>query len=248
MARELGRSIASGRTAEAHERGPGWVLKLFREEIDLAVVRREHGIAAAVFEARAPAPRTGAIVSIGPPYGLEYERIEGVPLPHAMRAYPTKLLYYADPMADTRLQLNSIETIEGVPLQRTTIEQRLSAEIALDSETKIRVLSRLNELGMGSSLCHGDFHPENIILQGNRATVLDWTVASCGDASSDLAQTLVILNGYLETIGTHAPEADALLQFIQRYLSRYLRSDPVSGEKYCAWVPIVAAARLSDFH
>jgi hypothetical protein len=103
MARELGRSIASGRTAEAHERGPGWVLKLFREEIDLAVVRREHGIAAAVFEARAPAPRTGAIVSIGPPYGLEYERIEGVPLPHAMRAYPTKLLYYADPMADTHL-------------------------------------------------------------------------------------------------------------------------------------------------
>lgn len=91
MARELGRFIASGRTAEVHEWGPGWVLKLFRVGIDLALVQREHGIAVAVFEAGAPAPRTGAIVSIGPRYGIEYERIEGVPLPHAMRAYPSKL-------------------------------------------------------------------------------------------------------------------------------------------------------------
>ena len=90
------------------------------------------------------------------------------------------------------------------------------------------------------------FIRKNIILQGTKATVLDWTVASCGDASGDLAQTLVILRGYLETIGTHAPEANALHQFTQRYLSRYLRSDRVSAEKYGDWIPIVAAARLSD--
>ncbi|MGA2849413.1 MAG: aminoglycoside phosphotransferase family protein [Terracidiphilus sp.] len=246
MARELGKFIASGRMADVHEWGPGWVLKLFREGIDLAVVRREHSISIAVFEAGAPAPRTGAVVAIGPRYGIEYERVDGVPLPQAMRSDPSKLFYYADLMADTQLQLNSIENVEGVPLQSPTLELRLSAGTILDSETKRRVLARLCELATGSSLCHGDFHPENIIVQGNRATVLDWTAASRGDASGDLAGTLVILNGYLQAIGSQSPESHAIHQFTQRYLSRYLGAGRVPGEAYRDWIPIVAATRLSD--
>jgi aminoglycoside phosphotransferase (APT) family kinase protein len=246
LAREPGEFIASGRTAEVHAWGAGWVLKLFREGIDTAVVRHEHGIAGALAKVGAPAPKVGEIVSIGSRYGIEYERIEGISLLQAMRANPSKLSYFADLMADVQLQINSIENVVGIPAQRTTIEQFLSATNGLDSETRRHVLARLKELAQGTSLCHGDFHPENIILAGNKATVLDWTVANLGDVTGDVARTGVILSGYLETMRARQAEATAIHQFIQRYLFRYQQSGRFSAEKYRDWIPIVAAARLSE--
>ena len=61
-----------------------------------------------------------------------------------------------------------------------------------------------------------------------------------------LARTMVIASGYLETIPSHSPELAALHQFTQRYLSRYQLSGRVTADKYRDWIPIVAAARLSD--
>jgi thiamine kinase len=246
MTRKPGEFIASGRTADVHAWGAGWVLKLFREGADSAVVEHEHGIAQALAKVGAPAPKVGEIVSIGSRYGIEYERVEGISLLQAVRTDPSKLSYFADLMADVQLQINSIENVVGIPAQHTTIEQFLSATNGLDSETKRHILARLRVLARGSSLCHGDFHPENILLEGNKATVLDWTVASLGDATGDVARTGVLLNGYLETMRDRRAEATAIHQFIQRYLFRYQRSGRVSAAGYRDWIPIVAAARLSE--
>lgn len=246
MARELGRFIAAGRTADVHEWGPNAVLKLFRESVDLAAIKHEHRSSVAVYKAGAPAPEPGELVSMGTRYGIEYERVEGVPLSHAMRSDPSKLSYYADLMADTHLEVNSIANVEGLPARHTILTMRLRDEAVLDVEAKSWVLSRLQELGTGTNLCHGDFHPENILLRENKVTVLDWTVASSGDALSDLAQTVIILRGYLETLRSRPTEAGALHQFIERYLLRRQQSSRILAGDYRDWIPVLAAARLSD--
>ncbi|MGC1871462.1 MAG: hypothetical protein WA700_10935 [Acidobacteriaceae bacterium] len=135
----------------------------------MALVQREHGIAVAVFEAGAPAPENRRNRFDRPALRNRIRKDRRSSLAACHARLSIEAVYYADLMADTQLQLNSIENVEGIPLQRTTFEQRLNAEIALDSETKMRVLARLNELARGSSLCHGDFHPEKHHPAGNQS-------------------------------------------------------------------------------
>lgn len=46
-------------------------------------------------------------------------------------------------------------------------------------------------------LIHGDFHLRNLMEQGNRLTVIDWTNGQLGDARYDLAWALVLLKLYV---------------------------------------------------
>jgi aminoglycoside phosphotransferase (APT) family kinase protein len=44
------------------------------------------------------------------------------------------------------------------------------------------------------SICHGDFHPLNVLNDGGSATVIDWTDAGLGDRHGDLARTLLLFD------------------------------------------------------
>jgi tRNA A-37 threonylcarbamoyl transferase component Bud32 len=51
----------------------------------------------------------------------------------------------------------------------------------------------LPAIGPGGSVIHLDLHPENVLLHGNGALVIDWANARAGHWADDVAQTLVIL-------------------------------------------------------
>jgi aminoglycoside phosphotransferase (APT) family kinase protein len=82
------------------------------------------------------------------------------------------------------------------------------------------------------AICHGDFHPQNILHDGRRVTgILDWPNAFVADPAYDVASTLVILkNAPIELAG--APAAVRwLVRFgrrvlVRRYLAGYRRRRP----------------------
>jgi len=43
----------------------------------------------------------------------------------------------------------------------------------------------LRELPDGEALCHGDFHPRNVIVDGDELTIIDWVDASSGPPAAD---------------------------------------------------------------
>lgn len=51
----------------------------------------------------------------------------------------------------------------------------------------------LPAIGPGRAVIHLDLHPENVLLHGNGALVIDWANARAGHWADDVAQTLVIL-------------------------------------------------------
>jgi Ser/Thr protein kinase RdoA (MazF antagonist) len=51
----------------------------------------------------------------------------------------------------------------------------------------------LPAIGPGGAVIHLDLHPENVLLHGKGALVIDWANARAGDWADDVAQTLVIL-------------------------------------------------------
>jgi aminoglycoside phosphotransferase (APT) family kinase protein len=81
-------------------------------------------------------------------------------------------------------------------------------------------------------VCHGDFEPSNIIIdnQGN-PYILDWSHATQGNASADVARTylLFLLN---------QPE------LADRYLKLFCAKSNTAKQYVQHWLPIVAASQM----
>jgi len=105
------------------------------------------------------------------------------------------------------------------------------------------------------TVCHGDFHPFNVLVQGRRLAVIDWTDAGIGDPHGDVARTLLLFR----VIGTAAPSAAerAVLGGIgpllaRRYLATYRRRQPLDEDRLRLWEPVhllqLWAQALADKH
>ncbi len=96
------------------------------------------------------------------------------------------------------------------------------------------VLDLLNRLDDGSrSLCHGDFHGQNVLFDGERHWIIDWVNATAGSPLADACRTYILFR-----------------QFISRsaeiYLRLFCKAAGVTREAVLAWLPVVAVARLSE--
>jgi hypothetical protein len=74
---DLGKPLASGRTAEVYDWKPGWVLKLFFAWREPEIADFERRIATAISTAGITAPSVGEIVRVNGRVGLLYENCEG---------------------------------------------------------------------------------------------------------------------------------------------------------------------------
>jgi thiamine kinase-like enzyme len=111
------------------------------------------------------------------------------------------------------------------------------------------LIASLPPAGAGDRICHGDFHPDNIMIS-SEALIIDWAGAYSGDPLSDVARSLLMINSpYMP------PEVPALIKLLSRilkkylarvYLSEYLRLSGRPAEEIKGWLPVVAAARLIE--
>jgi tRNA A-37 threonylcarbamoyl transferase component Bud32 len=98
---EPGRIIASGRSADVFEAGPGRVLIRYREPHDL---RRQADVIERVVAAGFPAPR---VLEVGD-YDLVVERVEGPTMFEGLMLHPERLEADAKLLADLHERLHAI--------------------------------------------------------------------------------------------------------------------------------------------
>jgi len=91
------------------------------------------------------------------------------------------------------------------------------------------------------AICHGDFHPRNLLLDAGTVWVIDWTDAGIGDRHGDVARTewtfrsaAVILSG--ETGQAASAALDPGLA--DSYLSYYQRELPIDPARLRLWMPL----------
>lgn len=75
-------------------------------------------------------------------------------------------------------------------------------------------------------ICHGDFHPQNVLMAGGRITgVLDWPNVVVADAAYDVASTRIILSLVPLTLLPIAPPVRLLVHVMRRLMTaQYLRA------------------------
>jgi uncharacterized protein (TIGR02172 family) len=247
MNEPLSPSIARGRTADIHAWGEGQVLKLFHDWFALEDIRYELRMARAVQASGLPVPQVGDLVQVGGRCGLVYQRVDGVSMMEMMRRKPWRLFQYARRMAELHAEMHAAPLAADLPSLHGKLSRKIERSENLAPATRARILERLQELPPGDRLCHGDFHPGNILMAKGGEVVIDWIDASLGDPSADVARTVILARGALETNQLPGPLMKASIRLLLAvYLRRYFRLRPAGKETYKRWLPVVAAGRLSE--
>ena len=112
------------------------------------------------------------------------------------------------------------------------------------------MLRRLERLPDGQAICHGDYHPGNLVITRRGPVVIDWMSASHGNPVADVARTTLMFRmaGVPEYYSPETQQAvdQARRSFYEAYLSAYLSRRPFPVEEIEAWIPVLAAARLCE--
>lgn len=231
MSIELGAPIGAGKEAEVYLYKPGWVIKLTRWRRDHAPARRED----AILRALAPtglAPAAGGVVEIAGRWGVVMEHVTGPVLAERITA-PGGVDEVLGVMLGLHHRVHEFAAPSGLPRLKDRLVRNISAVGLLDEATRRRLLDTIDALPDGDRLCHGDFHPYNILGTGDGARIVDWLDASAAVPAADVCRTLVLI-GSVNT------------ELAGRYVDDYCAATGLKRTEVNAWLPVVAAARLAE--
>jgi uncharacterized protein (TIGR02172 family) len=240
----LGKPIAFGRTAEVYAWENGQILKLFHPQWGAEDAEHEARIGRALHAAGLPVPRTGEIVHINGRVGLIYEYVKGRSLVEAVRRSPWRVSVYARDFARLQGEIHS-RTISGLPSQRQRLERRIRSANRIPEAVRETLLQTLRTLPEGDRICHGDFHPLNVLVTKRGFVAIDWVDATRGNPLADIARTALILE-LAELAQLPFILRTVRAWFYRIYLRSYRRLAPFPEGQFMAWHRLIAAARLAE--
>lgn len=239
--------LAQGRTAEIYSWEEGHVLKLYRDWCPSDWVDYEARIAHAVYEAGIPSPKPGVIVEVDGRRGLVYERLEGISMVQDIKARPWTLWKHARSLAELQNQIHQRSAM-GLPSYKDRLRYDLSQTSHVTDDLRSKALHLLEQLPDGQTICHGDYHPENVLITKDGPVVIDWMTACSGSPWADVARASLILTIGVKAAGKQIPLFLRIMvglyhrMYLQRYCS--LRAD--THKELHRWTPVIAAARLNE--
>jgi aminoglycoside phosphotransferase (APT) family kinase protein len=231
MSETVGRLLAAGNVAEVFE-WPSRVLKLYRSPARKPTAFREAAIHAAIEAMALPVPAVWGVHEVDGRWGIVFDRVKERSFAERMREDPSLT-------PDCLLVLARLHArIHSQPARQLgSLKSRLAANITatglLDEPLKQNLLGRLAGMPDGDRLCHGDFHPVNVLGQNSLPMVIDWPDACCGDPAADLCRSYLLLKLHAEDIA-------------EPYLDAYSSITNMPRAKIFDWLPYVAAARLAE--
>lgn len=244
----LSQPIATGRTAQVFSWQDGQVLKLFNDWVPQDWVTHEFRIASLVHATGLDVPAIlGDLVELEGRLGICYQRLDGDSMMQHIQAKPHNVFNQAALLGRLHAEMHTRQGL-GLPSQREKIKFKIKDAGPLPAHLKEAALAALSQLPDGDRLCHGDFHPGNILMTSRGPITIDWTDASCGNPLSDVARTLVLLSaaqvplnsllGWLVKLGRK--------WVLSAYTHNYFQTSRLDRSQLNAWMPVVAAARLNE--
>ena len=207
-------------------------IKVFREGYDKAYVFYEATITSLVENTGLPIARVHEVINIDNKNAIKMDYIKGPALYECILSDIANAKEYIDRMVELQIEIHSKNI--WLPLKlKNKLKDRIIGSISISENKKDKLLKILEGLPEGKSLCHGDFHPLNIIIKDNQYYVIDWIDGTNGCDNADVCRTYMIFL-------FHAPELAAL------YLETYCGKTGKDKKDILEWLPIIAAARLCE--
>lgn len=222
--------IIAVRTTKTVYRDNDKTIKVFNEDYSKADILNEALNQARVEETSLNIPKVLEVTKIDNKWAIVSEYIEGKTLAQLMEEDKSRFDEYLERFVDIQMEMHS----KQVPLLNKLKDKmnRKISETSLDATTRYDLHTRLEAMPKGTKLCHGDFNPSNIIITKNDVPyIIDWSHATMGNASADVARTYLLfwLNGDIDGA--------------EKYLNLFCKKSDTAKQYVQKWIPIVAASQ-----
>jgi len=111
----------------------------------------------------------------------------------------------------------------------------------LPSPIALQILENLKD---GDTLCHGDFHPDNILISNGQAMVIDFMNVCHGDYLYDVARTVFLVQ--YTPVPAAAEDRETLLRFKRTLADLYLIEMNVTREMIQDYLSVIITARAGE--
>jgi len=223
-------NIITQRSNKVIYRDGGKCIKLFNKDFSKADVLNEALNQARVEGTALNIPSVLEVTMIDGKWAIIFEYIEGKTLTEIIAQDPDNIHKYIDLLIDLQITIHE----QKCPLL-TKHRDKMFRKISLtefDEAVKYELHTHLNGMPRHNKVCHGDFRPSNVIITpDNTPYIIDWSHATQGNASADVARTYLVylLNNQKENA--------------EYYINRYCEKTNTQRVYIEKWLRIVAASQ-----
>lgn len=224
-------------------------IKLFDADFSKADILNEALNQARVEETGLNIPKILEVTVVEGKWAIVTEFVEGKTLAQLMEENPEKMEEYLELFVDLQLKVHA-EVCPMLNSLKDKMNRKISAS-SLDATTRYELHTRLESMPKHKKVCHGDFNPSNIIItEEGEAYILDWSHATQGNASADVARTylLFMLNGNEKLAKKYLKlfclKSNTAMQYVQKWMPIVAASQSVKGNEHereflLSWINVV---------
>lgn len=241
--------IIAVRTGKTIYKDEDRAVKVFDSDYSKADILNEALNQARIEETGLNIPKILGVNMIDGKWAIVSEFIKGKTMAQLMAENPDKFDEYLEQFVDIQMSIHEMKA----PLL-TKLKDKMNRKISqadIDATTRYELHTRLEGMPKHNKVCHGDFNPSNIIITEDGVPyILDWSHATQGNASADVARTYLLfwLDGNIEGAKKYmelfCKKSDTAKQYIEKWLPIVAASQSVKGnakerEFLLSWVDVV---------
>lgn len=217
----------SNKTIYRHE---DTVVKVFDKNHPKSLILNEALNQSRVEETDLQIPKIKSVGMVDGCWSITMDYVPGQTLHQLMTEHPERNDEFLELFVDLQIKMHA-ETAPLLTKLKDKLVRKIQSVEELDATSKYELLMRLESMPKHTKLCHGDFLPSNIIINDQGAYIIDWSHATQGNASGDVATTYLKMTLFYpeladKYIKLFCIKSDTALQYVQK------------------WLPIVAAQQL----
>ena len=224
-------------------------IKVFDASYSKADVLNEALNQARIEETGLNIPRIREVTMIDGKWAIVTDFIAGKTLAQLMEENPARKEEYVALLVDLQMQVHA-KTCPLLNKLKDKMNRKISAS-KLDATTRYDLHTQLEGMPKHNKVCHGDFNPSNIIIaEDGTPFILDWSHATQGNASADVARTYLLFclagdkSGADFYLNTFCKKSDTAKQYVQKWMPIVAASQSVKGNEHereflLSWVDVV---------
>jgi len=251
---EKGEVIGKGREAEVLYWGNNRVLKLFYKDFSSDIIDYRYKVDTLIGKIFPNCPQAFEKIEENGRIGIVYEYIEGIILTEFMGRKIKSVGKALRMLAEIHAEMHKYE-IEDFNPEKNIFKWAIHQTKLLDDDQKEEIIKYVEKLPDGNTLCHGDLHPENLMVSKNKLYVIDWSNAYSGNPIGDVARTYYVLKYGLAPSDEYTLKKNFIVRFFfkkikslvaKTYIKHYIKLTGISLKEIRKWDLAIYAARLRE--
>ena len=192
--------IGQGSNGIVYRIDPETIVKVYKYPDALDDIRHEREVARRALILGIPTAISYDIVKVGSKYGSVFELLNAKSFTELIIKNPDDLDKYVAISVDILKKIHSTEASENdfPDIKKRAVGWVNDVENELPEEIVSKLRKMIGEIPFSNTLIHGDYHTNNLMMQGDEALMIDMDTLSLGNPVFDIASIYSAYSGFSE--------------------------------------------------